>query len=532
LKWCAGSSWGSARNKNELASRDELKDSSHMGDIPNPTDVLAETYPILASAEPPSRAKTILLNFGSLSLGAAVSRLAGLATNAVLARSVSASGFGVAGIAQSVTLYFTLLSDMGLGTVAIREGAQNRSKLQQVISSTIGLRLTIAFVLIPIGLITARFLPYSESSKNLFRIYLLTLPLQALSVEWVFRSLQKMYLNTALQILGAVLTLVLTVALVRQAKDLIWVAGIAAIAAAIGAIFGLGLLRRQGYNSWPVFSLRESSYLLRQSLPLCAVSFAVTMYAQTNNLILGAYRTEAEVGLYVAATRLIQVCYYPIWLYFTAMAPALMEAWAVSRESARSLLSNSVRITAIISIGSGLVAASLSQWAIRTIFGRSFDGASAAFNILVWTGVIIAVGHNWDELCVAARRNRMLLKSTLLGALINLAACALTVSHIGIRGAALGNFLAEVSAHAYLLYSFGWQMGLSILREAVKPVAAGAAAYGVMFATRNSGLPLCPVLTALSYATILFTIGGVTASDLNRVRALIPSRRILPDSVS
>jgi O-antigen/teichoic acid export membrane protein len=351
-------------------------------------------------------------------------------------------------------------------------------------------------------------------------------------VEWVFRSIQKMYLNTTLQILGAVLVLVLTVVLVRQPKDLIWVAGIAAIAAAFGAVLGLGLLSRQGYNAWPTFSVHESIYLLRQSLPLCAVSFAVTMYAQTNNLILGAYRSEAEVGLYVAATRLIQVCYYPIWLYFTAMAPALMAAWAVSWESTRSLLSTSVRITAIISIGSGLIAARLSHWAISTLFGRSFDGASSAFNILVWTGVIVAIGHNWDQLCVAARRNRILLKSTLLGALVNFAVCALTVSHLGIRGAALGNMMAEVTAHAYLLYSFGWQMGLSILREAIKPAIAGVGAYGVMFATRNSGFILCPVLTALSFAAILLAIGGITLKDLNRVRALFPSRRFLPDSVS
>lgn len=501
-----------------------------MGDIPTPTDTLAEAYEVQESARVPSRTKTILWNFGSLGAGAIVSRLAGLATNAVLARTVSASGFGVAGIAQSVTIYFNLLSDMGLGTVAIREGAQNRSKLQQVISSTIGLRLAIGLALIPIGLITAEFLPYSESAKNLFRIYLLTLPIQALSVEWVFRSLQKMYLNTALQIVSALTILALTVVLVRQANDLIWVAGIAAIAAASGAVLGVVLLHRQGYNARPLFSIHESGYLLRQSLPLCAVSFAVTMYAQTNNLILGAYRSDAEVGLYVAATRLIQVCYYPIWLYFTAMAPALMEAWAVSRESARSFLSGSVRVTAIISIGSGLLAASLSQWAIRAIFGRSFDGANSAFNILVWTGVVIAIGHNWDELCVAARRNRMLLVATLLGAVVNLAVCGLTVSRIGIRGAALGNMMAEIAAHVYLLYSFGWQMGLSILREAVKPAVAGAAAYGVMFATRNSGPPLCPVLTALSFGGVLLLIGGVTASDLSRIRALIPAREVVPES--
>jgi O-antigen/teichoic acid export membrane protein len=510
-----------------------------MGDIPTPTDVFAETYELQesahltqANAQAPSRARTILWNFGSLGAGAVVSRLVGLATNAVLARTVSASGFGVAGIAQSVTVYFSLLSDMGLGTVAIREGAQNRHKLQQVISSTIGVRLVIAAALIPIGFVTAQFLPYSESSKNLFRVYLLTLPIQALSVEWVFRSLQKMYLNTTLQISAAVLGLVLTVALVRQAKDLMWVAGIAAISAAAMAILGLLFLKRLGYKARPAFSVRESVYLLRQSLPLCAVSLAVLMYAQTNNLILGAFRSEAEVGLYVAATRLIQVCYYPIWLYFTAMVPALMEAWAASLESARSLLSSSVRITAIISIGCGLIAASLSRWAIRVAFGSSFEGASSAFDIFLWTGVVIAVGHNWDELCVAARRNRMLLQSTLLGACANLAVCCLTVGHMGIRGAALGNLAAEVSAHVFLLLSFGWQLGVSVLREAIKPAVAGAGAYGVMLATRMSGPPVCPVLTALSFGGILLAIGGITSSDIDKVRGLIPFRKIMSQSVS
>jgi O-antigen/teichoic acid export membrane protein len=504
-----------------------------MDDIPTPATALAETYQAAdESVGAPSRAETILWNFGSLSVGAAVGRLAGLATNAVLARCVSASGYGVAGIAQNLTVYFGLFSDMGLGTVAVREGAQNRKGLQKVISSTIGLRLTLALASVLLGLIASGFLPYSESSKNLFRVYLLTLPIQAVSVEWVFRALQKMYLNTALQIFDALLSLVLTIALVHKPKDVIWVAGIAAIVSAAELILGLVLLRRQGYNAWPVFSLHEGSHLLRQSLPLCAAAFAVMMYQQANILILGAYRNGAEVGLFVAATRLSAVCYYPIWLYFTAMAPALMEAWGVSREGARSLLSSSVRVTAIVGIGSGLIAASLSEWAVKTVFGRSFGGASSAFNILIWTGVIIAIGHNWGELCIAAKRNRTLMQSTFLGAVVNLIVCAATVSHMGIRGAALSNLLAEIAVHVYLVFSFGWHMGLSVLRSAMKPVLAGAGAYATSIATRLSGPPLCATLTAISFLGLLFLIGGLTTRDLTRLRSLIPVRRWVAESPS
>jgi len=503
-----------------------------MGDIPNPTAALEETYQIAESAQISSRGKTILWNFGSLSVSAAFGRLMGLATNAILARRVSAAGFGVTGIAQSVTQYFNLFSDLGLGTIAVREGAQNPEKLQSVISSMLGLRLILALAAIPLGILTAHYLPYSEASRNLFRIYLLTLPIQAMNVEWVFRSIQKMHLNTALEIVGALLTFVLTVALVREPKDVVRVAAIAAIAAAIVVALSIHLLRRKGYRAWPTFSLSEGRYLLGQSLPLCASAFAVSLYSQANNLILGAVRGDAEVGLYVAATKLSAVCYYPVWLYFAAMAPAMMEAWALSPDKARSLLTTSVRVTAIVSIGSGLVAASASEWLLTRIFGKAFNGSGAAFELLVWTGVAVAIGHNWGELCIASRRIGLLMQSTFVGAFVNLAVCAATVSHMGIKGAALSNLMAEVAVHVYLIASFGWHMGASGLRGAVKPVIAGAGAYGISFATRWSGPPICATLTGVSFLALLFLIGGLTKDDLNRLRALIPMRRSAAEPLS
>jgi len=472
-----------------------------------------------------SRGKTVLWNFGSLSAGALVSRAVGLVTNAVLARRVSASGFGVTGIAQSVTQYFGLLSDLGLGTVAVREGAQNPEKLQEVVSSIQGLRLALALFAIPLGFLTAQYLPFSEASRNLFRIYLLTLPIQAVSVEWVFRSVQKMHINTALQIVGALLTFVLTVSFVRRPSDLLRVAVISAVVGLVTVALGMRLLRREGYRARPSFSMQRSWYFLKQSLPLCATSFAITLYSQANNLILGAVKGDTEVGLYVAATRMSAVCYYPVFLYFAAMAPAMMETWALSPERARSLLSTSVRLTAIVSVGGGLIGASLSEWMLTRIFGKTFNGSGAAFELLVWTGVVIAIGHNWGELCIAAKKNRLLMQATFLGAFVNLAVCAATVSRLGIRGAALSNLLAEVAVHALLIASFGKHLGLAVLRDALRPVLAGAGAYGVLSATRWTGAPVCASLTALSYIALLLLVGGITPADRDRMKALLPNWR-------
>src|SRR5208337_298169 len=166
-----------------------------MGELPLPTIALEEPYEVLAETERPSHAKSIFWNFASLSTSAAFTRLASLANNAILARRVSISGYGISGIAQTTILYFGLLSDLGLGTVAIREGAQHPGKLQSVISSMMGLRLLLACGASLLGLLVAPHLPFSESSRSLFRLFLFTLPIQAISVDWVFRAIQRMYWN-------------------------------------------------------------------------------------------------------------------------------------------------------------------------------------------------------------------------------------------------------------------------------------------------------------------------------------------------
>ena len=503
-----------------------------MGDLPSPTVTSAESCDVPIQATPFSQAKSIFRNFASLTAAMAASRLSALASNAVLARRVSTSGYGITGIAQTVTIYFGLLSDLGLGTVALREGAQHPERLQSVISSMMGLRLLLASAACVLGLLVSPYLPFSEGSRALLRFYLLTLPIQALSVDWIFRAVQRMYWNTILESAAAALTLILTIVLVREPRDLLRMGGIVAVTAAVTALLGIFILSRQGYHARPTFSLSQAKYFLGQSLPLCASFLSVLLYSQANNLILGAVRSEADVGLYGAAIRMNQVFYLPIWLFFGAMAPALMQSWVHSPERARALLSTSVRISATFTIGSGVVAASAGSWLIVKIFGKPFAGAGQAFEIMIWTEVVVAIGHNWSELCIAAKKNRFLVQSNFLGAIVNIVVCAATVSRMGTKGAALGTLLAAITVAALLIWSFGSQLGLGSLQSAAKPAIAGAGAYLISLATRWTAPPICATLSALSYVALLFLTGGISIGDLKRLRAIMPARKIILEPTS
>ena len=136
---------------------------------------------------------TVVRNFASLLIGRVGSQALSFLTNAYLARRIAPAGFGAVGLAQSIISYLGLLSDSGLSVIALRDGAQDPSRLDGLIRSITGLRLALSCALVPVGLLAAQFLPFSESSLNVLRVFSLSLPLQALAVDWVFRALQRMH---------------------------------------------------------------------------------------------------------------------------------------------------------------------------------------------------------------------------------------------------------------------------------------------------------------------------------------------------
>ncbi|MGA2435680.1 MAG: oligosaccharide flippase family protein, partial [Bryobacteraceae bacterium] len=325
----------------------------------DPIDAIEEPSSALsgvtaASAKPGLKktAATITRNFTSLLLGRLGCQVFNFTTNAYLARKIAPAGFGAIGVAQAIMGYLGLFSDSGLNVIAMREGAQNPSGMQALIGSITGLRLVLSCAFLPVGLLAAEFLPsLSDSSRTVLRIFALSLPLGAVALDWVFRALQRMQYNAILQVATAFLTLVLTLALVRGPHDLVRVpwAGIAAGAGVF--LLSLHLLARTGHRLSVNLRLQESLHYLAHSFPLCAASLAVTLYTLANNLILGQVHGDAEVGIYVAATKLAGMCFVSTWIFHAAMSPALMGLYVRSRQDAARLLTESVRFTAVAGCG-------------------------------------------------------------------------------------------------------------------------------------------------------------------------------------
>ncbi len=475
--------------------------------------------PPVARAEFGPAGSTVVRNFASLLLGRVGSQAMSFLTNAYLARRIAPAGFGAVGLAQSIISYLGLLSDSGLSVIALRDGAQDPSRLDGLIRSITGLRLALSCALVPVGLLAAQFLPFSESSLNVLRVFALSLPLQALAVDWVFRALQRMHYAAITQLATAALTLLLTIAFVHNPRHLGRVPWLGVATGAAAVALSLYLLGRTGHRLSVSFQFNRSKRYLAQSLPLCAASFAITLYIQANFLILGKVHGDAEVGMYAAASKIAGVAFTITSLYFSAMAPALMELSARSPRDAARLLAESVRVTAAGACGLVAIGAAGSGFVLRWVFGTPFLPATNALAVLLCSGGVVAVTSNWGQLAIASHRERLLLWATALGGIANLIVCAALVRRYGSLGAAIGNLAAEVVVGAVVIPPWPREAGLGALRTSVKPAVVAAVAFCLGSRLAPLGDVWAASAVACLYVAGLWATRTVTSNDIGRVCA-------------
>jgi len=469
--------------------------------------------------------RLIIRNFGSLIAGKGTTQAIGLLTNAYLARHVAAAGFGAVALAQSVMGYLSTFTDSGLSIVAMREGAQRPERLQELISEVTGLRLLLAAGLMPIGLLMAAILPFSESSRHILRIYSLTLPLQAIAVDWVFRALQRMHFLVVVQVLGSAATLLLTVALIHRQEDVRRVPVVAAVTALGAAGLSVYLLGKQGLRLNVSFSAAASWDHLKRSLPLCASFLALSLYQQANNFILGAVHGEGAVGIYSAAWRLTGSFNTVLALYYGAIGPAMMQAYAASPDGAEKLLRHSVRLTAIVAGGTALLAVCLGKTVVALVYGRGFAAAAPVFSIMLWSGALSVLFYNWGQLAIAAHRERLVLASVAAGGVVNLVVMALLVRRLGPVAAAIGNLAAEVAVATISIVPWPRRFGLAALRPALAPAALCAGCAGLALLVSRWGPVVSTLLVATTYVSGLILTGTVTLKDVRKITcSLMPKR--------
>lgn len=436
----------------------------------------------------------------------AISLVMGLVLLGVLGRRLGPGGFGTLQFALAVMAYPSLLVDLGLTTLGLREIAKG-SPSPDVIRDVLGARLVLAAAVLALFGAAILFLPLEVDSKLTFVILTLGVPGSALNSRWVLQGERRFGRAAAVDVVTTGTQLLAAIALVRGSGDVLLAA--AALTLATWVTATLSIFMAGGKNRFRPRVGRVVTSLILRSLPLGAAAIAITVYYSVDTVLLGVFRGAEEVAYYAAAYRVILPILALAGAVGTVAIPHLsylQAADAPAADQAAVNLSRRLIVWALpIATGGALAAEPI----IRTLYGGEFSSAVAPFRILLWSVVTVYANAAFAFLMLARQGDRRYLLATATGAAINVGLNLVVIPLAGMFGAAMTTMVSEI---AVLLLILWWTRDVSrtavlaAVRVATVPTLAmalivwpvhesltalpvGAVAYGLV-ATLTGAIPL------------------------------------------
>ena len=408
---------------------------------------------------PPSGAGgRVLGNFLYLFAAQVVAGVAGLVSTALLARRLGAEAYGILGFGGAMLSYFGLLVVFGTDTWGMRAIAQDRGGAAAIVRRVLGLRTTLALAVSLLYLVIVSRLQLEERVRVVLVIQGVGLIAAAYSLDFVFQAVQRMRPIALRQMLASTAAVVAVVVLIRGPDDLYIAAGIPVAATAIGAAWLAIRMDREVAPFGFDFDRRGWGAILRAALPIMLGYVMSTVFWQMDIVMLGFMASRHDLGLYVAASRVLTIATMFAGLVTGAFSPALAESWPMT-----AAMQARVRdfAAAALFIGAPVAAGGLAfpGAVLGTLFGPGYGGAEAALAMLMGTAALAYFAAAATTALVAWHDQVAQLAVFGSGAALNVVLNFALIPRFGIDGAAFATLAAQglvtVGALARMRIRFG-----------------------------------------------------------------------------
>ena len=376
----------------------------------------------------------------------------------LMVRYLGPIAFGDLSFAIALTTIVAAVGALGLDSFIIREIIKEPGKKDEILGTSLGMRLGVNLLLIPISigayLIMHHFSAHPGSS--------LTLIVALLSMASLFKSFNVIdsYFQSQVQSKYVVqvqntcvfISAIVKVSLVWLDMPLIFFAMALTFDAFILALGLVWMYHARGFDisKW-TFNLARAQSLLKQSFPLILSAVMVSIYMKIDQVMLKSVGSE-EVGIYSAAANISEAWYFIPIAIVTSVFPALINARLNDPARYKKRLQNLYDLLMLISLPVALGVSFLGSDIIHLLYGNRFEGAGAMLSIHIWSGVFVFLGSASSQYLLAEGFTMISFQRTAAGAIVNILLNLWLIPLYGGLGASIATLIACAISTFYILF--------------------------------------------------------------------------------
>ena len=445
-------------------------------------------------------------------VGKALTTLLGLVVVALLQRYLGPSGFGQYWTIISYLGFFSVVADLGLYLIVVREISKKEADPQKVVGNVFSIRTIFAILILGLSAIIGLFLPYPHIVK--IGILLGTLSFFFVAMTQVLVGIfQKNLVMKKLvigEIVGRIVLLILVFIFLKLKLSLLAII-LAVVLGSFANFLLIFIFANQYVKIKFLFDFAYWRYILSETWPLAISVILNLIYFKIDSVFLSLMKSSEAVGLYGAAYKILEVLVTLPNMFVGLVLPILSYYAFLNREKFVQVFKKAFDL--LIMAGLPLVVGGLflAKPLVILIGGKEFSAAAPIFQILIFAIGALFLGSLSGHTIVAINKQRQMVFGYLTVAILGVILYLILIPPFSYYGAAIGTVITECSiatiGYVIILRFMKFRLPYKLF---LKSLLASLIMAGFLYFMKEINILIQMVVAGGIYLIVLYLIKGFT----------------------
>jgi len=473
--------------------------------------------------------RRIANNTAVLLISQAISKILHFILAIFVARYLGVALFGKYAFAISFTLLFSVLADMGLNILIVREVSRDRSRANTYLGITLIIKSILALITFIAIIVIIKLMHYPSDTVTAVYIAALALVLNTLTstLATVYQSFERMEYLAIINVLVGALSLGLTVLVIFYGYGLYAIVTVYLLQSIVNLILNAFIVPKKFVKPKFTLDTKLGFNLLKAAIPVGLAGIFVTIYYRIDTVMLSFMKGDVVVGWYNAAYNLIFGLIFIQGSFNMAIFPILSRLFHTPMNSFRMVYERAFKYLFYTGLPIAVGVTLLAKRIILLIYGQEYINAAGALQILIWALAFIFVNGLLGNTLVASNQQKW--ATCIIGgaAVLNIVLNVLLIPSLSYIGAAIATVASEMFVFLFCSLTLSKSVASSPLFKVYQKPLLATLIMVVFIVVFNSLFILVLIpLAAIIYVTTLFAVQAFDREDRNLVRQIFRKKTL------
>ncbi len=452
--------------------------------------------------------------------GKMISLVLGLVSIAMMTRYLGQTGFGYYITVTAFLQFFGILVDFGLTLTTVQMISGPDVNITKTMNSIISFRLISAIIFLGLAPLVVWFFPYALIIK--IGVLICTLSFFCITViqtlTGVFQQKFKMFELTLGEVVGRLVLVAMVFVSILLNQGILGIF----VALTCGSVINLLIVflfsRKYIQWKWEV-DLVIWKELLSRTWPIAlSISFNL-LYLRMDTIIMSLTRTQAEVGLYGATYRVIDILTMLPAVFMGMVLPVATKYYLdKNKNELKALLQKSFDALIIFAVPIVLGTLIIAKKIMVFVAGDDFAISGEILKVLILAIGSIFVTSLFGYAVVAINKQKVMMWGYLTAAGLTLVGYLYFIPKFGYWGAAWMTVFSEVFIMVWTaILVYKTIKFFPNLKTFLKTIPAGLIMMGLLYYVQGWHVLLLLLIAGVVYFGILYLLGGIKKQTLEQL---------------